>query len=456
MQAQTRPTRKPAYSATATGSAEQCFSYSTRESPLTSHSVSTLAKDASQDRLSFTPFSQHSWLDESKPQAAKGAHDCRAARQPVEAEEVAPPSDHTQSKRAFSVTSYGGNDNSTSFLPRNFHIPSSTRTLFQDHTLSEAKYATQFPEENLPPDANCSPSCQGKTTTEETRRPERQRVKLGGMSLLSSMFGYPILEPTKIHTVNLTARSLENSFCFGSLRSKMLQDQLEASRFLSRDFSKAHSLVQQGQTICMLTFGSIQFNTLPSLDELKQALRDLDASILECNFKLTNEQQCSAIWTRLEAVQDQAISVVDSLLEFGKHLSKLHSWVCERLVPACIRFYSMVQDVDRDQAGKVKENIPGATESGSALLLLNDVVGKITTAQLLVTFYHSCISSFLLSLEEFLNAIPEGEMSMEELVTWSRLCSFSVGDVRNGLTSFRNISEKIASEMMTPSQPQIN
>ncbi|KAH9471996.1 hypothetical protein Pst134EA_002624 [Puccinia striiformis f. sp. tritici] len=442
------PTTNPRYSATQISSAEQCFSHSMGRSLCTTHSVFHLAKDSTQDRSSFTPFSQHSWLDEKDPEHAKAAQ----AHQSEGTQEIKPSPYHSDVTRAFSTTSHQSQANSTVCLPSNLQI-SPPRNCFQDCTSggfhTEASHASQFTERTRPSHANCSPSCVGKTPTEETQRQHRERshVKPGAMSHLSSMFRYPILQPTEIHAINRAARALEKNFSFNSIKSKMLLDQRESSHWESRDVLKAYSLVEQGRTLFVVAFGSIQYDGLARLDELKNALQDLDTSIVESDAKLTNERRCSEIWTQVEAVEDQAISVGDALLDFGKHLSILHTWVCECLIPACIRFYSVVQLVNRDQVIKPKDKAHDAAASGSALLILEEVVKNLSTAQLMVTFYHSCITSFRSTIAQFLHAIPEGELSIEELVIWGRLCNLSVGDISNGLTPFLDISQKIASDM---------
>ncbi|KAA1088845.1 hypothetical protein PGTUg99_032017 [Puccinia graminis f. sp. tritici] len=461
MQPHARPTPKVGYSVTHTGSAEQSSVYLTGKSLWTSHPVLPFAKDATQDRLSFTPYSQYSWFDESKPELGKCTQSYRAAGQAEQNEEIIPSPYHDPLKRALSVTSYQSNIDSTSFLPSNPHIPSPTQSFFQNYTFADpqnqANHATYFSPEPLAPHVNCTLSSGGEIPTEETRRPERQRVQPGIMPLVSSMLKYPILEPTKIHTVNRSARRLEKNFRYGSVQPKMLLDQRESSQVESSEFSRVNLLVEQGQTLFMLAFGSMKYDCLPRLDELKQSLQAVETTILQGDFKLVNANQYSEIWTRLEAIHDQAISVGDSLIDFTKHLSRLQKWVCACLIPASIRFYSIIQDVNRNRASKRRDNNSGEEEPGSALMLLKEVVEDIDTAQLFISFYHSCMSSFLLTLDEFLHAIPEAGLSVDELVLWSRLSSSSMDDVSNGLVSFRDISEKFASSTVTtPNQPNSN
>jgi hypothetical protein len=246
--------------------------------------------------LSFTPYSQYSWFDESKPELGKCTQ-YQAARQAEPSEEIIPSPYHDPLKRALSVTSHQtsqSNINSTSFLPSNPHFPSPTQSFFQDYTFSDpqnqAKHATHLSPEALAPHVNCT---LGGIPTEETRRPERQRVKPGIMSLVSSMLKYPILEPTKIHTVNRSARRLEKNFRYGSVQPKMLLDQRESSHVESSEFSRANLLVEQGQTLFMLAFGSMKYDCLPRLDELKHSLQAVETRILQGDFKLVNENQYS-------------------------------------------------------------------------------------------------------------------------------------------------------------------
>jgi hypothetical protein len=113
--------------------------------------------------------------------------------------------------------------------------------------------------------------------------------------------------------------------------------------------------------------------------------------------------------------------------------------------------------VNWNRASKRKDNNSGEEEPGSALMLLKEVVEDIDTAQLFISFYHSCMSSFLLTLDEFLHAIPQGGLSIDEVVLWSRLSSSSMHDVSNGLVSFGDISEKFSSWTVTKAtQPNSN
>ncbi|KNZ59533.1 hypothetical protein VP01_170g8 [Puccinia sorghi] len=404
-----------------TGSAEE-YLRASRGTPVlwSAHPVCHLAKKDTLD--CSTLFSQHSWLEQCGGiEQAKGTqHDRAALFQPEEPQdsELAPLAYYNYVKRAFSATSYHhSNSDSTDVLQ--IQSPSSTSiNLFTNS--NEAIQTSKLAEETLiSPHATFRPSLkEPRPTEDQPSRREQQPVKPAQtMSLLTSMLTYPILEPLKIHAANRAIKVLEEKFLFRSLQARMRLLRNDSSNcFTSREAWDAQGLATQAETFFALTFGAIKFDALPML------------------------------WNHLEAIQDQAMCVGDGLLNMGKHLSKLHTWECESLTPAGVRYDAMMEESSGSRADPQGSDGAEVAETRLTGLLL-DIAQDITSAQDLVTFYHSCILSFQLTLAEFLGTIPAGVLPFDELVIWVRLCVLSIVDIAHGLASFPIISDKISQEI---------
>jgi len=452
MQPQGRPS--PNSCTQVTVSAEE-YIRASRGTPVlwSAHPVCPLAKEDTLDSSSL--FSQHSWLEQygGAQHAKETQHERAALFQPEEPQALSPLAYYNCVKRAFSSTSYHpSNSDLTDVLQ--IQSPFSTpRNLFTNYTLqtdptNEAIHASKLAEETpISPRATFRPSLKEPRPTEaDPSRREQLPVKPQAMSLLTSMLTYPILEPMKIHAMNRAMKVLEENFLFGSLQARMrlLRNDDSSSRFTSPEAWEAQGLAAQAETFFVLTFGAIKFDTLPMLYQLKQSLQDLDATILESSLK-SKKEVYSKLWRHLAAIQDQATYVGDGLLNMGKHLSQLHTWECERLRPAGARYDAMMLESSGSQAGP--QDGDGAEVAETRLTgLLVDIAQEIANAQDLVTFYHSCILSFQLTLAEFLSAIHAGVLPFDELVIWVRLCALSIADILHGLASFPIISDKIAQQ----------